>query len=113
LTEHMSPPSDEPPPYYISIISPLHRNAPFFPLYESLLNRDASSAEIQLWLNAMHQCVTEEGVLAAMAASDEFYQTVSGGTDPGFVNNLYKDLRSHIADTASFNSVVQALSAAD
>ncbi|TMQ32650.1 MAG: DUF4214 domain-containing protein, partial [Planctomycetota bacterium] len=48
-----------------------------------------------------------------MAASDEFYQTVSGGTDPGFVNNLYKDLLSRMADTAGFNSFVQSLSSAE
>ena len=52
------------------------------------MGRAASPSEIAVWLQALEQGATPEQVIAAIASSPEFFQ-VSGGTDAGFVTDLY------------------------
>jgi photosystem II stability/assembly factor-like uncharacterized protein len=58
--------------------------------YETLLGRTASPAEVSAWLNSLKQGAKPEDVIAAIAASDEFFnsQTV-GGIDSNFITQLY------------------------
>jgi hypothetical protein len=70
-------------------------------LYESLLRRTASASEVNYWLGQLKQGIPPEQIIAALAGSDEYYtQAAVGGTDQGFLNQLYPDVLGRGIDTA-------------
>ncbi|HEV3081146.1 MAG TPA: FG-GAP-like repeat-containing protein [Gemmataceae bacterium] len=105
--------SDEARSDEISSTNTALKRPPFFPFYQSLLNRTAAPAEITGWLNALKGGTTQEGVLVGITGSDEFFQNSAAGSDTNFVNLLYTDLLGRGADSAGLTNFLNVLSAAE
>lgn len=64
----------------------------------------ASSAEMQIWLNAFRAGARDEQVAATILASDEYFRrqqtSLSGVSDADFVRGLYRDLLNRSGSSA-------------
>jgi hypothetical protein len=68
--------------------------------YQTYLGRSASPAEINGWLAAFQQGVTPEQALAAIVGSNEYFQR-AGGTNAGWLEQVYHDLLGRSRDAGS------------
>jgi hypothetical protein len=75
--------------------------------YEQFLHRSASSGEIALWVHSLQQGATPEQVIGVIVSSAEYFTTDAGGTDTGFINQLYLDLLSRSADAGGLQNFLQ------
>lgn len=60
------------------------------PDYLKYLGRASDPSGVQFWLQQMHAGLTDEGLVAQLASSPEFYFGPGGGTNPGYVDALYR-----------------------
>jgi hypothetical protein len=61
-------------------------------LYQQFLGRAATQTEVNFFLSALQQGATVEQLIAVIVSSNEYYQNRGGGTNNGFLDQLYKDL---------------------
>ncbi|MCI0389975.1 MAG: DUF4214 domain-containing protein [Acidobacteria bacterium] len=61
-------------------------------LFQQFLDRAATKTESDFFLNALRQGAIVEQLIAVIAGSNEYYQNRGGGTNNGFLEQLYKDL---------------------
>jgi hypothetical protein len=83
-------------------------------LFELLLGRAPSSSELSAFITALNKGVTPEQIIIDLtASSNEFYTNDAGGTDAGFVKQLFVDLLGRPADSGGLGSFVTQLVAAE
>jgi hypothetical protein len=70
------------------------------PDYLKYLGRPADAQGAQYWVNQIHAGLTDEGLIAALASSPEFYSSAGGGTNAGYVDALYRVVLGRTSDTA-------------
>jgi uncharacterized delta-60 repeat protein len=68
--------------------------------YQTFLGRTAGAAEVAGWVGAQHQGATPEQVLAVIVGSEEYFQR-AGGTNAGWLDQLYRDLLGRDRDPGS------------
>ncbi len=78
-------------------------------LYQQVLNRSATPAEIQPWVNYLNHGGLILKVRAAMMGSDEYFQTRGGGTTFGLVQAWYSDALGRSPDTNAQSALLTAL----
>lgn len=70
------------------------------PDYLKYLGRPADSQGTQFWIGQIHAGLTDQGLIADLASSPEFYFGAGGGTNAGYVDALYRVVLHRSADTA-------------
>ena len=61
--------------------------------YQRFLGRPASNSEIAAWLSYFGSGGTDEGVIASLVSSNEYFNLSRvGGTNSGYITALYQDL---------------------
>jgi len=78
-------------------------------LYQTYLKRPADAGGLTMFVTLLNQGSTDEQVAAALAGSQEFFQTQSGSTNAGFLNALYEDALGRTIDPTGLASWEQAL----
>lgn len=78
--------------------------------YRQVLGRPPTASELAAWTNQLSSGISRRDVTASLCASDEFW-TISGTTNPGFVNHLYEKLLTRAPTPAELASAVQRLTA--
>jgi hypothetical protein len=77
-------------------------------LFQQFLGRAAAQTEVNFFLSALQQGVTVEQLIAVIVGSDEYYQN-RGGTNNGFLEQLYNDLLGRPIDEGSLASFTDLL----
>jgi hypothetical protein len=97
---------------YNGTITPQHPAASG--LYEQLLHRGASPTEIANWINALNQGESPEQIIVSLTTTgDEYFINDAGGTDQGFVNQLFHDLLGRAADPGALNAFTSELTGSE
>ncbi len=78
-------------------------------LFQQFLGRAATQTEVNLFSSALQQGVTVEQLIAVIVGSDEYYQNRGGGTNNGFLEQLYNDLLGRPIDEGSLASFTDLL----
>jgi hypothetical protein len=81
--------------------------------YEQFLHRAASGTEIKNWVNAVRGGTTPEQVIEAIVSSSEYFSADSGGTDTGFLSQLYPDLLGRLVDAGGLQTYLGTLTGAE
>jgi len=82
--------------------------------YPEFLRRLATPSEVAAWVQALNQGETPQQVIASIVGSDEYFtQSLVGGIDATFVNQLYVDLLGRPADSSGLTTFEQQLSSAE
>jgi len=79
-------------------------------LYQQYLRRAATQTEINFFLGAMQQGATVEQIIAVIVGSTEYYQNRGGGTNNGFLEQLYNDLLGRPIDNGGLGFFTVLLS---
>jgi len=78
-------------------------------MYATLLQRPAESEGLTAWLRFLDQGGTLEQVEAGFLASAEYFQARGGGTHPGYLHTLYRDLLGRTPDEFGRMAFLDAL----
>jgi len=78
-------------------------------LFQQFLGRAATQTEVNFFSSALQQGVTVEQLIAVIVGSDEYYQNRGGGTNNGFLEQLYNDLLGRPIDEGSLASFTDLL----
>jgi len=78
-------------------------------LFQQFLGRAAAQTEVNFFLSALQQGMTVEQLTAVLVGSDEYYQNRGGGTNNGFLEQLYNDLLGRPIDEGSLASFTDLL----
>ncbi len=70
--------------------------------YQRYLGRSAGASEVAGWVNVLQHGMSNEQVVAAFVASDEFYAG-HGGSIQGWLNGAYQVVFQRAPDTSGFN----------
>jgi hypothetical protein len=76
--------------------------------YMQLLHRVPSAAEVASWVSQSKGGLGDEQALAGFTSSPEYYLQ-AGGTDPGWLDALYRDVLGRSADAAGEANWLQVL----
>lgn len=76
--------------------------------YMGFLGREADQGGLNAWLGAFGSGATDEQVDSGILGSDEFFAD-SGGTNSGFIDNVYQGLLGRAADSSGLSTWNQAL----
>jgi hypothetical protein len=90
--------------------SPEYRNDLVTSYYRDFLGRSPDQPALAHWDALLGSGEADQGVLAAILGSKEFYAH-SGGTPGGFVSALYHDLLGRLPDPKSLTAAEQHLGA--
>jgi hypothetical protein len=82
------------------VTSPEERSDLVAGFYTKYLGRTPSAPEVAGWVAVLQQGETPEQVIAAFISSAEYFQK-QGGTNSGFVNQIYQDLLGRAPDPSS------------
>ena len=78
-------------------------------LFQMFLGRAGAQTEVNFFMSALQQGVTVEQLIAVIVGSDEYYQNRGGGTNNGFLEQLYNDLLGRPIDEGSLASFIDLL----
>ncbi len=70
-------------------------------IFQKFLGRPATQPELDFFVAALQQGMTEEDIMATILSSPEYYQNHGGGTNAGFLNQLFQDLLGRPIDPSS------------
>lgn len=77
--------------------------------YRQFLGRTAGPPEINFFLGMLQQGATVEQIIAVLVSSDEYYRNRGGGTDNGFIEQVYSDLLNRPADEGGVVALIGLL----
>jgi hypothetical protein len=79
-----------------------HETTVVVALYQNYLGRSADPSEIAVWVTNLQHGMSQEKVVAAFVASDEFYSS-HGSSIQGWLNGAYQVILQRDPDTGGFN----------
>jgi hypothetical protein len=85
-----------------------HESAVIVNDYRTILGRDPEPAGLQAWVGLLQHGVTSQQMMAAILASDEFFQK-QGGTNPNWLASLYQKILGREADPTGLDAWGQML----
>jgi len=78
-------------------------------LFQQFLSRAATQTEVNVFSSALQNSVTVEQLIAVIVGSDEYYQSRGGGTNNGFLEQIYNDLLGRPIDEGSLAAFTDLL----
>ena len=78
-------------------------------LFQQFLGRAATQTEVNFFLSALQQGANVDQLIAVIVGSDEYYQNRGGGTNDGFLEQLFNDLLGRPIDEGSLASFTDLL----
>lgn len=77
--------------------------------YQQFLGRAAGPPELMAFVTALQRGATVEHVIAALLGSNEYFERSGGGTNAGFLEQLYRDALGRPIDEAGLSNCTNLL----